>query len=90
MNRSLTRNDLQAITHVTQNMSLVMASRLARDPDPNGLFALQRIMVGLYENAVAYLGEVRDYGSHEAGRLATTDLIEKLVRSVASVLPDEN
>ena len=90
MNRSLTRNDLQAITHVTQNMGLVLASRLARYPDPNGLFALQRIMVGLYENAVFYLGEVREYGSHEAGRLATTDLIERLVRSVASVLPDEN
>ena len=74
-----TPSDLQRITHVTQNMSLVLADRLGRDPNPDGLFALQRIIVGLYENAVAYLGAVREYGSFEAAQLASRDLLQRLV-----------
>jgi hypothetical protein len=46
---------IQRITHITQNMSLVLVSHIGRNPDSDGLFALQRIVVGLYENAVNYL-----------------------------------
>ena len=80
--------DLQRITHVTQNISLVFADRLDWSPDAAGLFALQRIIVGLYENAVAYLGEVREFGSFEASNLARKDLLEALVKWAQDHEPD--
>ena len=74
--------DMQTITAVSQNISVVLAERLGRDPKPAGLFALQRIIVGLYENAVSYLEMVRDYGSYELFKSARSALIEDMVRHV--------
>lgn len=76
-------DDIQRITHVTQNISRVLAERLGRDPNLAGMFALQRVVVGLYENAVVYLDRVREYGSHEAARSAHIDLLNALVRWAA-------
>ena len=72
--------DMQKVTALSQNISLVFAERLGLDPKPDGLFALQRIVVGLYENAVGYLGSARDYGSYDAAKSAREDLLQGLIR----------
>ena len=73
-------SDVQKTTALSQNISLVFAERLGLDPKPDGLFVLQRIVVGLYENAVGYLGSVRDYGSYDAAKSAREDLLQGFIR----------
>lgn len=74
--------DTQRITAFSQSISLILAERLGIDPKANGLFAVQRIVVGLYGNALNYLDSVRDYGSYDAAKNARADLLQGLIKWV--------
>jgi hypothetical protein len=63
------------ITALSQKISLIMAERLKYNLNQAGLFALQRIVVGLYDNAISYLDTVREWGSYQAAKDAREDTI---------------
>lgn len=73
------------INRLSQKFSLKLAEQWRCRIKPVGFFALQRVIVGLYQNAVSYLGAVRDYGSYEAYKETIRDLRQGLMR-VASKL----
>jgi len=72
--------DISRITALSQELSLTLMERLGCDLKQAGLFALQRVIVGLYDNAVNYLDVVREWGSYEAGKDTRRALLEGLKR----------
>lgn len=72
--------DIERITALSQGLSLTLTERLGCDLKQAGTFALQRIIVGLYDNAVNYLDAVREYGSYKAAKDAQGALLESLKR----------
>jgi len=69
---------INRITALSQKFSLKLSERLGCDLKKAGLFTLQRIVVGLYDNAVNYLDAVQEWGSYEAAKDALGDLLEGL------------
>jgi len=74
--------DISRIVALSQKLSLTLMGRLGCDLSQAGLFALQRVVVGVYGNAVKYLDAVREWGSYEAAKDATRALVEDLKRVV--------
>lgn len=72
--------DMSRITVLSQKLSLTLTERLGRDLKQAGLLALQRVIVGLYENAVNYLDAVRQYGSYAAAKDTRKALLKGLKR----------
>ena len=74
--------DISRITLLSQKLSLTMMKRLGCNLKQVGLFALQRVVVGLYDNAVNYLDTVSEYGSYEAAKDTRRALLQGLKRVV--------
>jgi hypothetical protein len=67
--------NVSRITFLSQKVSLILAERLKRDLNQSGLFALQRVVAGLYDNAVYYLDTVREWGSYRAAEDARQETL---------------
>jgi hypothetical protein len=72
--------NISEITVLSQKLSLKLTERLGCTPKQAGLFALQKVIVGLYSNAVNYLDAVRQYGSYEAYKDTRRALLQGLKR----------
>lgn len=59
---------MSRITVLSQKISLILAERLKCDLNQAGLFALQRVIVGLYDNAINYLDAVHEWGSYRVAK----------------------
>jgi hypothetical protein len=74
--------DISRITLLSQKLSLTLTERLGREPKQAGFFALQRVIVSLYMNAVNYLDAVHQYGSYEAYKDKRRALLQNIKRVV--------
>lgn len=77
-----TRWDISRITLLSQKLSLTMMKQLGCELEQTGFFALQRFIIGLYENAVNYLDAVREWGSYEAAKDARRSLLQGLKKAL--------
>jgi len=64
---------------IPQKLASAFAERLSFKPNTEALLLLQRLTVGLYNNAKNYINAVIDYGSWELARKAAIDLRQALL-----------
>jgi hypothetical protein len=76
--------DQVGFTVLTQKLAQAVAERLKCNLNTEGLFAFQRVISGLYVNAVSYLDAVFDYGSYRAAKDARQSLLQTLKESARS------
>lgn len=65
---------------ISQKLSSAFAQRIGIEPNVETLFLLQRLAVGLFNNAMNYINAVREYGSWELARKDFAELKEDLLR----------
>ncbi|MFC1905742.1 hypothetical protein ACFLXL_02925 [Chloroflexota bacterium] len=66
------------ITALSQKLALKLPERLLICPSQTGLFALQKLLVVLYDNAVNYLVAVLEHGSYQVAKEAQNKLLTML------------
>ncbi len=75
---------------IPQKLSSAFAQRLNFSPNIEALLLIQRLIVGLYENARDYINAVRDYGSWELARKATDGFRQHLIRIAQTEIEKKN
>ena len=74
---------------IPQKLSSAFAQRLNFSPNSEALLLLQRLTVGLYNNARNYIDAVKDYGSWELARKESGNLMKHIVRGVQKDMESE-
>ena len=70
--------DVAMMTSLFQQLSLTLLERIKYVPNQAGLFAVQRIIAGLYKHAEYYCDVVGSWGSYEAAEKARIQTVEML------------
>lgn len=77
------------ITRLFQNLSLTLTNRIGWAPTQVGLFAVQRFIAGLHQNAVHYLDAVYDCGSYVEAMKVRNKQISALKKIAQNYMPRE-
>ncbi len=65
---------------IPQNLSSAFAQRLNFSPNFEAFLLLQRLIVGLYNNAKHYINMVREYGSWDLARIEGEDFMKRIIK----------
>lgn len=75
---------------IPQKLSSAFAQQCNIKPNTEAILLLQRLMVGLYNNARNYIDAVIDYGSWELARKSADDLTQWLLKVGRELLEKQN
>ncbi len=75
---------------IPQKLSSALAQRLTFSPNIEALLLLQRLTVGLYNNAKDYINAIVDYGSWKLARKAADDFRQHLIRVAQTKIEKQN
>jgi hypothetical protein len=81
-NRFICRNCWQDGIVIPQKLSSAFAQRISFNPNLDAVLLLQRVIVGLYNNAAHFIIAVEQCGSYELTRKARIDLIQLIKDSL--------
>jgi hypothetical protein len=75
---------------ISQKLTYAFAQRLGFNPNLEAFLLLQRIIVGLYDNAVSLIVAAEEYGSYELARKKAFDLREHLIKVIQKDMEEQN